>query len=68
MHRSSLKSNRSPTHRYAGMAAVARDRGIVLYVPALAVTEVAAVYPDAENLLSELLAHRSRTATSSTPW
>lgn len=37
--------------------AVARDRGIVLYVPALVVTEVAAVYPDSENLLSQLLAH-----------
>jgi len=39
--------------------AVANELSLVLYVPALAMAEVRAVYPDADAVLSRLLAHPS---------
>lgn len=39
--------------------AVAKELGIVLYVPALAVAEAHAVFPAAESLLTRLLDHPS---------
>ncbi len=56
---SALAAHVGGSFAMAAWLAVANELGIVLYVPALAMGEVRAVYPDADALLSRLFAHPS---------
>jgi hypothetical protein len=56
---SALAAHVAGSFAMATWLAVAKELSIVLYVPALAMAEVPAVYPDAEAVLSRLSAHPS---------
>ncbi|MBV9314696.1 MAG: hypothetical protein JO100_13430 [Pseudonocardia sp.] len=56
---SALAAHVEGSFAMATWLAVANEVGIVLYVPALAMGEVRAVYPDADAVLSRLLTHPS---------
>lgn len=56
---SALAAHVGGSFAMATWLAVAKELNIVLYVPALAMAEVRAVYPDAEAVLSRLPAHPS---------
>ncbi|MBV9143184.1 MAG: hypothetical protein JO115_20095 [Pseudonocardiales bacterium] len=56
---SALAAHVGGSFAMATWLAVANELSIVLYVPALAMVEVRAVYPDAQAVLSRLLAHPS---------
>ena len=56
---SALAAHVGGSFAMATWLAVAKELSIVLYVPALAMVEVRAVYPDADAVLSRLLAHPS---------
>ncbi len=56
---SALAAHIGGSFAMATWLAVANKLGIALYLPALAMAEVRAVYPDADTLLSRLFTHPS---------